>query len=175
MIRKTIEDCEKGIRKDRGTKRVGGMRSVGKKRVARRELRRWRKGGGDGDRYRKSKREYKEFCEKKKNEEKERLIREIGEARTEGKVWDLVNRVRKRRKKLNEDIKMEEWRDYFISLLGEVENRVVKRTGKNNGREDEENKEIEWEEIKSAVRRARDGRWVGTRFQARHKSTEERK
>ncbi|KMQ82464.1 axoneme-associated protein [Lasius niger] len=56
---------------------------------------------------------------------------------------------------------MEEWRDYFMSLLGGVESRVVKGTRKETGREDQEEKEINWEEIRSAIRRARDGKAMG--------------
>jgi len=36
--------------------------------------------------------------------------------RKEGKVWELVNR--KRRKRVNENIEGEEWKKYFIWLLG---------------------------------------------------------
>jgi len=32
---------------------------------------------------------YKELCEEKKKEEKKRIIREVGDAKTEGKVWEL--------------------------------------------------------------------------------------
>lgn len=74
----------------------------------RKELRKWRKGKGEVEGYREGMREYREMCKRKKKEEKERMIREIGEARTEGKVWELIGRVRKRRKRINEEIKLEE-------------------------------------------------------------------
>jgi len=37
--------------------------------------------------------------------------------RKEGKVWKIVNRIRKRRKRVNENIEEEEWKEYFIGLL----------------------------------------------------------
>jgi len=48
------------------------------------ELRRWRKEKGEGEKYRSSKKEYKEIYERKKKEERERII-QVGEAKTEGK------------------------------------------------------------------------------------------
>lgn len=59
----------------------------------RQKLRRWRK-GEEGDR--KERRKYREMCRRKKREEGERLIREAGEARTESKVWEIVNRERRK-------------------------------------------------------------------------------
>lgn len=58
------------------------------------------------ERYREKKKEYRKMCERKKKDGKERriIIREIGKAKTKGKVWELISRVRKRRKKVNEDI-----------------------------------------------------------------------
>lgn len=37
--------------------------------------------------------------------------------RTETQIWKWINKGRKRRKKYNEEIKMEEWERYFIRLL----------------------------------------------------------
>lgn len=84
-IRKTIEECEEGKRKERGSKKGWWDEECKeKKKDVKRELRNWRKRGGDGDRYRKRKREYKKICERKKKEEKEKMIREVGEAKTMG-------------------------------------------------------------------------------------------
>lgn len=59
----------------------------------RRELRKWRRDGGNGEEYRK--RKYKELCEQKKKEGGERMEREAEEIRTE-EVWELVKKERKR-------------------------------------------------------------------------------
>ena len=53
--------------------------------------------------------------------------------RTEGQVWKIVNRDRRRRKRVEEGIKMEEWEEYFRGILGEVEWRVRRGGGKKEG------------------------------------------
>lgn len=50
------------------------------------------------------------------------------ETRTEGQVWRVVNRERKKWKGINRDIEMEEWEEYFRELLG-VEGRMMKGEG----------------------------------------------
>lgn len=82
------------------------------------ELRRWRKMRGEGVKYKRRKAEYNRLFEGKQKEEKERWERKAAEVRRERHVWDIVNRERKRRKEVNEEIKEEQWRNYFIRLLG---------------------------------------------------------
>lgn len=75
----------------------------------RRELREWRKGGGGkGEIYRRKKREYNELCRRKKEKENERWERKVIEVRREGEVWEIVNRERRRRRMVNEGIRIEE-------------------------------------------------------------------
>lgn len=38
------------------------------------------------------------------------------EVKREGEVWEIVNRERKR-KRINEGIEMEKWREHFMRLL----------------------------------------------------------
>lgn len=40
------------------------------------------------------------------------------EVKREGEVWEIVNRERKRRRRINEGIEMEEWREHFMRLMG---------------------------------------------------------
>ncbi|XP_024877677.1 histone-lysine N-methyltransferase, H3 lysine-79 specific-like [Temnothorax curvispinosus] len=127
------------------------------KREVRKELRKWRKGKGEAERYKERKKEYREMCDRKK-EEKERMIREIGEAKTEGKVWELIGRVRKRRRRVNEEIKPEEWKEYFMDLMGGVENRVVKGEGDRSRQEEEE---IGLEEIRNVIKKLKTGKAIG--------------
>ncbi|KAL6417577.1 hypothetical protein ACFW04_012648 [Cataglyphis niger] len=63
----------------------------------------------EGRYYREAKGKYKKLIEGKKKEEKKRWEREVREIKTEGQVWELVNRGRRRRRKVNEDISMEKW------------------------------------------------------------------
>lgn len=85
-IRKTIAEREEGRMNNKN--RRGWWE---KKKRERKELRNWRKGRGEVEKYREKKKEYREMCERKKKDEKER-IREIREAKTEGKVWKLISR-----------------------------------------------------------------------------------
>jgi len=47
------------------------------------------------------------------------------ETKTESQVWGIVNKVRKRWRGVNQDIKLKEWEKYFKELLGGVEERVM--------------------------------------------------
>lgn len=53
-----------------------------------------------------------------------RWERQIEEAKQEGQIWEVVNKERKRRKEVNREIGMDEWK-YFRGLLGGVEGRVL--------------------------------------------------
>lgn len=39
--------------------------------------------------------------------------------RREGEIWEIVNRKRRERKRINESIGWEEWKEHFMRLLGE--------------------------------------------------------
>lgn len=85
------------------------------------------------------------MCEAKRKEKNDRWERRAREVRTEGQVWGIVNR--ERRKRVNGDVKMGEWEEYFEGMLGGgVDNRVVWGE-KEDGRGGEE-EELSREEIK---------------------------
>jgi len=69
-----------------------------KKREARRELRRWRRKGGKGEKYKRRKQVFREICERKKKEENDRWEKRAAEVSRESEVWEIVNRVRKKRR-----------------------------------------------------------------------------
>lgn len=76
---------------------------------------------------REKKGKYKELCERKRKEEKDKSIREIGEARSQKEVWELGNKERRnKRRKIKEGIKIEEWKEYFMGLLGGIEEKVMR-------------------------------------------------
>ncbi|XP_024871881.1 uncharacterized protein LOC112454616, partial [Temnothorax curvispinosus] len=88
---------------------------------------------------------------------------EVKEIRTEGQVWKVVNRERKRRRRVNEGISMQEWDGYFKELLGGVKERVVMRTRRGEGREEEEEEEeIRREEVWEVVRKLRERKAMGS-------------
>jgi len=95
--------------------------------------------------------EYRELCERKKKEKNERWEREIEEIRSEEMVWKVVNKERKRRKRINEGIEMGEWKEYFKRMMGGVEGRVVGRG----------ERELELVEIRKVIERLRDGKTMG--------------
>lgn len=55
-----------------------GTRKVKRKKEVRKELRRWKRAGADGERYRMAKREYEKLCDRKKREENERWLKQGG-------------------------------------------------------------------------------------------------
>lgn len=63
------------------------------------------------------------MCEKKKKEENDRWEEIVKKARNEKDIWKIVNR--KKRRIVNEEIEAEEWREYFMELLGGIEYRVL--------------------------------------------------
>ena len=80
------------------------------------------------------------MCEKKKEEDNKRFEEEAEKASSEAKIWKIVNRERKTRKRINQDIDMVKWKKYFMVLLGGVENRI--RKGDKQEREADEEEEI---------------------------------
>lgn len=95
-----------------------GRRCENRKKEVRKELRSWRRGEGEGKEFRRKRKEYRELCEGKKKEENEKWERRAMEVKRESKVWELINRERKKRARINEGIEMEEWKEYFMGLLG---------------------------------------------------------
>lgn len=77
----------------------------------------------------------------------------------ENEVWEIVNRERRRGKRINEGIEMEEWREYFMRLMGGVEGKIV-RGGREGVGEDGKG-EISREEIREAVSILKDGKASG--------------
>jgi len=86
------------------------------------------------------------------------LERELEGVRSEGDVWKVVNKGRKRRKRVKEGIEMKEWERHFREVLGGVE-RKVRREGEERGEEEED--EISREEIGRAIRKLKEGKAAG--------------
>ncbi|XP_067204108.1 regulator of nonsense transcripts 3B-like [Linepithema humile] len=132
-----------------------------KKREVGGEMRKSRKGTGEEERYKKSKLEYKELCRRKKKEENDRWEKKAAGARREKEVWEIVNRERKKRRGIQGEIEIKEWKEYFIRIMGGVEVRVVKgNEGKGRGKGEEE-EGISKGEIKEVIRNLKDGKVAG--------------
>jgi len=89
--------------------------------------------------------------------------KKIKNVKRESEVWEIVNRERKRKKRVNDSIDLEEWKDHFMRLLGGVESRVVRGTeeGKREGGEeaDLDREEVKEEEKKESDKKTK--RWKG--------------
>lgn len=126
IIREVLETTEEEGRRRRKKKRGWWNEEYRrKKKKVRRVLKKKRKREEVGQEFKRKKREYKELYERKKKEENERWEREAEEARTEGQVWELVNRERRRKNGINKDTEMGEWKKYFKGLLGRIEGWVI--------------------------------------------------
>lgn len=87
------------------------------------------------------------------------------EVRRESEIWEIVNKERKSRRGINEEIELKEWKEYyFMGLLGEEEERISREKV---GEEEVERvgvrreQDISKEEIKEALRRMRIGKASG--------------
>ncbi|XP_067217103.1 LINE-1 retrotransposable element ORF2 protein [Linepithema humile] len=161
-MKEAIKEVERDVGKEEGKRRGWWDRECEeKKKEARRELRGWRRKGGEGKEYKEKKKEYKETCERKKKEENERWEKRAREVKRENEVWEIVNRERKRRTRINDGIGMEEWKEYFMRLLGGTEGKVVKGGERKKGGEGEEEEEISRKEIKEAIKKLRNGKAMG--------------
>ncbi|XP_067212233.1 golgin subfamily A member 6-like protein 6 [Linepithema humile] len=161
-MKEAIKEMERDLGKEEGKRRGWWDRECEeKKKEARRELRGWRRKGGEGKEYKEKKKEYKEMCERKKKEENERWEKRAREVKRENEVWEIINRERKRRVKINDGIEMEEWKEYFMRLLGGTEGKVVKGGERKKGEEGEEEEKISRKEIKEAIKKLRNGKAMG--------------
>lgn len=82
------------------------------------------------------------------------------EARRKNEVWKIVNRERRRVRKVDEGIRREEWEEYFMGLLGDVWNRVVREYERGSMVEDRK-EDINRREMKRTIRRLKDGKAAG--------------
>jgi hypothetical protein len=64
-----------------------------------------------------AKRRYRERCKEKKKQRGQREEKEIKEIRTERELWKYINRERKEKESVNEEITIQEWEEYFMKLL----------------------------------------------------------
>ncbi|KMQ89609.1 rna-directed dna polymerase from mobile element jockey-like protein, partial [Lasius niger] len=110
-----------------------------RKRLLRKELRKWRKGKLSREEYVKKRKEYKRWCkeERKRQEKREEKIEKI---KTETEAWRYINKFRKKRNSLENSIEMDEWKRHFMEMLEGTEEKTDMK-GKKDEREEEEKKE----------------------------------
>lgn len=112
------------------------------------------------EKYKGEKKRYKKLYEEKKRKENERWERKVKEMSREKEVWEIVNRERSGRRRVNEDIEMEEWKEHFMKLLGGEGSKVVKGEGGGKGGEEDKEK-IGRVEIRRVIGKIKDGKAYG--------------
>ncbi|XP_015120455.1 DNA ligase 1-like [Diachasma alloeum] len=114
---------------------------------------------GKKDEYRVKKREFNRMCGMKKEEEQAKFEEEVERALEGGRVWEVINRERKERKKINEGLGLERYKDHFMRLLGGVDGRVIVE-----GRREETEEEgagLSQKEVKDAIFKLKSGKAAG--------------
>lgn len=80
--------------------------------------------------------------------------RAVQNIRTEDQIWEVVSRERKKKRRVNEGITVEEWDRYFKDLLGGMSGRMIRGIGRREGKDQEGR--LTREEIKEVFRRMKD-------------------
>lgn len=137
-----------------------------KKREMRKELRRLRKDKISREECIRKRGEYKKWCkgEKKKHEkEEEEKIKTI---KTEKEAWKYINKYKKKREKITENIGIESWKRHFMEIPKGAEERTIMEEEK--GIEEEggleksgEEEEITKEEVVKQLRRLKNAKAPG--------------
>lgn len=159
-LKRRVEVALEGVGKEERKEQRGWWDEEcrNRKREVREELKRWKKEGGKGEKYKEMRKRYREHCKEKRQGERERWERELERVKSERDVWKVVNKGRRRRKKVKEGIEMKEWEEHFRKILGGVEWRV-RMEGERRGEEEEE--EISREEIGRAISKMKEGKAAG--------------
>ncbi|XP_033180077.1 trichohyalin-like [Bombus impatiens] len=104
-----------------------------RKREIRRKMTKFRKGKCSREEFIEEKKAFKQCCKQRKEKQEEEEMKKINKIKTEQEAWKYINKYRRRREVIDEDIREEEWQNYFMEMLERTENK-----------EDSEQKGGEW-------------------------------
>ncbi|XP_039304823.1 golgin subfamily A member 6-like protein 22 [Solenopsis invicta] len=128
-----------------------------KKRELRKMLRNLKKGRIDREDYIARRKEYKEWCKEQKKRHEQAEEEEIRKIKSEKEAWKYINKYGKQRKeRISDDIRMDEWREYFIGLLGGTQSKIELEKGEQEKETDitrKEPEDITKEELKEILRK----------------------
>lgn len=93
-----------------------------------------------------------------RRKKREEFIREVGRARSQGEICEVIRKQRGGRKRVNEEIKEKEWRKYFMDLMGRSENKVK---GGERRIEETTGNELERGEVEAVLRNLKRGKVAG--------------
>ncbi|KYN00148.1 hypothetical protein ALC62_09082 [Cyphomyrmex costatus] len=130
-----------------------------KKRAVKRIFWKWRAGKIEKTEYIKEKKNFKDLLEEKQREKRVTEEEELRNLKREADIWKFINRKRGNRRRMNNSIAKETWRNYFIELLEgeEMVDRLEKNVKETTGSVSEE---LEEGEIIKAVRKMKTGKAV---------------
>ena len=115
------------------------------------ELAKCVRGEGSGEDYRKKKKEYRGRIRRKKELWVEKWIEQIKKDKSEKMLWKEINRCRKKRNEIDEEISDEEWREHFKAQL---EGKEIEETrGEKEEKEKWKEGKIEETEVRNAIRK----------------------
>lgn len=75
-------------------------------------------------------------------------------------MWEIINREKKKRKKIDERIEMIEWKEHFMRVTGGKGGKRKKKR-ESGIKEEEEEVKISKEELKKAIKRLKNGKAAG--------------
>lgn len=130
-------------RKELGFKDWCDKSCTRKKREVKRSYKKWKRGKIGKEKYMEERRKFRELLEKKQKEKREEEEEELKKLKKEAEVWKYINKKRGKKKWKENNIKKEEWRNYFRRLLDGLEE--VEISGE---KEEKEREQGEEEEIK---------------------------
>ncbi|XP_067209997.1 uncharacterized protein [Linepithema humile] len=136
-----------------------------KKRELKKELKKLEKGKINKKKYVEKRKEYRKWCEEEKRKHEEEEEQKIKLIRTEKEAWKYINKFRKKREGIDENIEMKKWNAQFMELLGGTkEKKILKKERREEERiqkTDEEDKEISREELVRQLRKLKKGKTPG--------------
>lgn len=118
----------------------------------------WKEGKGTKKDYLKERRVFKVLCKEKETIKREQELKEIKEAKTDAKIWEYINKDRKRRVAIGENITPEEWRGHFMKTLGGTSRRQL---GERRNLDQDEESELTNEEILKQIEKMKKKKATG--------------
>jgi hypothetical protein len=135
-----------------------------RKRGVRRKLTRFRKGKCSREEYLEEKKTFKQWCKQRKEKHEEEEMEKINIINTEQEAWRYINKFRRRRESIDEEISAEEWRIHFMELLEGKETKEDRRMEEQRaeeGAEEERENNIEREEVIRQIRNLKERKATG--------------
>lgn len=111
-----------------------GRRWKEKKRLLRKELRKWRKGKVSREEYVKERKRYKRWCEEERKRQEKEVEEKVGKIKTETETCRYINKFGKKRNRWQSTTDIKKWKRHFMDKLEGTE----KKTGMERRRKEEQ-------------------------------------